>query len=120
MAGLAVSLFTAAFPSCSQWVLRSGHLDAATNGCSRQTEYWRGAGYDALPGIPNGASSVSQTWTPPAELPNGTATSVFTRVDASMAPSSVETGRCKVEVTANWNGTGSDKGSVSIVGVITR
>jgi hypothetical protein len=120
VAGLAIMLFTAAFPSCSQWVLRSGHVDAATNGCSKQTEYWRGLGYAALPVIPEGDTTVTETWTPPTELPHAGAKTVFTRVDDSLNPSLVDTGRCKVETTATWTGTGSDRGSVTIVGVITR
>jgi hypothetical protein len=119
VAGLAIMLFTAAFPSCSQWVLRSGHVDAATNGCSKQTEYWRGIGYGGLP-TSGGAASVEQTWTPPSELPNATAKTKFTLVDASLSPSAVDMGRCKVEATVTWVGTGSDKGSVTLVGVITR
>jgi Tfp pilus assembly protein PilE len=119
VAGMAIMLFTAAFPSCSQWVLRSGHVDAATNGCSKQTEYWRGIGYAGLP-TSGGAAIVTQTWTPPVELPNATAKTVFTLVDASMSPSNVDTGRCKVEATVTWAGAGSDKGSVTLVGVITR
>ena len=119
VAGLAIMLFTAAFPSCSQWVLRSGHVDAATNGCSKQTEYWRGLGYDALP-TSGGAATVTQTWTPPVELPNATAKTVFTLVDGSMNPTNVDSGRCKIEVSTRWVGTGADHGTVTLVGVITR
>lgn len=120
VAGLAVTMFTAAFPSCSQWVLRSGHLDAATNGCARQAEYWRGVGYNAITAIPPGESTATQTWTPPSELPNATAQTVFTYLDSSMSPTTVSQGRCKVEVTVTWTGNGGDKGSVSVVGVVTR
>ena len=120
VAGLAIMLFSAAFPSCSQWVLRNGHVDAATNGCSRQTEYWRGIGYEGLPPIPTGQTTLTQTWTPPTELPQATAKTVFTNVDETLNPSLLETGRCKVEVTATWVGRGSDYGSVTVVGVITR
>jgi prepilin-type N-terminal cleavage/methylation domain-containing protein len=118
--GFAIIVFGASFPATSQAISRSRNTDLASDACQQQLEFWRNVGYSSLPAIPGGQSSVTQSFTPPADLQQGAGTITFTRVDANFAVSTANTGRVRVDVTVSWDGRGVDQGSVTLTTLILQ
>ncbi|MBM3459754.1 MAG: hypothetical protein FJX77_14630 [Armatimonadetes bacterium] len=115
---VAVTMFAASFPATSQSILRDRHRDVAASACVKQLEYWRGVGYSSLPAMTS--STLSQSFTVPTDLLNGTGTVTFTRVDDSLTATSTETGKRKVEATVTWTGQGKDRGTVALTSLLVQ
>jgi Tfp pilus assembly protein PilV len=106
--------------SSYQAVARSQHLELATQIAHEELEVCRQAGYAGLPTIPTGRKSVTSDLATPTTLPDATAKVVYTRVDASLNPSTTATGRRRVDVTVTWDGSGNDRGSVTLTTLMTQ
>lgn len=104
--GFAAMIFGAACPMTSQVILRGRNTDLASDACQKRLEFWRNVGYASLPAIPTGASSVSQSFTPPSDLVNAAGTVTFTRIDGSWAVTTADTGRVRVDAVITWGGSG--------------
>jgi prepilin-type N-terminal cleavage/methylation domain-containing protein len=118
--GLAIAVFAASFPAAGQSIYRSRHMDIAGNSCNQQIEFWRNVGYGSMPAFPQGASKVTQTFTPSTELPGATGTVSFTRVDDTFAATTADTGQVRIEVAVSWSGSGNDRGTVSVTSLLVQ
>jgi type II secretory pathway pseudopilin PulG len=117
---LATGIFTACFVPASQAMARAKHMDMATDACAHQIEFYRDVGYASLPAIASGQSTTSVSFTPNSELPAGTGTVTFTRVDDNFAETTASTGRVRVDATVNWAGIGRDRGSYTLSTLIAE
>jgi hypothetical protein len=118
--GLAIAVFSASFPAAGQSLYRSRHMDIAGNVCNQQLEFWRNVGYGSAPAIPQGSTSVKQSFSPSAELPGGAGTVTFTRVDDSFNATTADTGQLRVEVSVSWNGSGNNRGTVNVTSLLVQ
>ena len=117
---LLVAGFTAAYPYTAQSILRAKHMDLAVNACQVQLEYWRDAGYAALPAIPSGSSYVETSFTAPSELSQATGTTRFTYLDDNLAVTTTDDSRKRVDATITWTGNGLDRGTVTLSTLVTN
>jgi prepilin-type N-terminal cleavage/methylation domain-containing protein len=117
---LAVAVFGAAFPSASQAISRSKHIDMASDECQKQLDFYRQVGFNSLPDIPSGASSLKQAFTPTPELPGAEGVIVFTWLDGNYAATTTPSKRVRVDATVTWSGVSSDKGSVTLTTLIVE
>lgn len=113
---LAVGVFGAAFPTATQAIARSKHIDMASDACQKQLDFYRQVGETSmkLSVLPAGRRSTAVAFTPNSELPNATGSVTVTRVDASYAATTVESGRMRVDATVTWSGVGRDYGTVTL------
>jgi type II secretory pathway pseudopilin PulG len=116
----AAMVFGAASPMTSRVLLRGRNSDLSVDACQKQLELWRNVGYNSLPAIPSGASSLTRSFTPPAELAQGTGTVIFTRVDPTWTETTVDTGRVRVDVIITWGGTALRGGRTVLTSLIRR
>jgi len=119
-----ISLFTSAllplFISSDRIVRTAQNREAATQAGREVLEEWRQKGFDGLPSIPVGQSSVKVEFTPPANLPRATGTLTVTRVATDFNPSTSETEYRQVKATITWQGARSDRGVVDQVTLIVK
>ncbi len=119
-----ISLFTSAllplFISSDRIVRTAQNREAATQAGHEILEEWRQKGFDGLPPIPVGNSSVKVAFNPPSNLPKATGTLTVTRVDSDFAPSTFETDYRQVKATITWQGARSDRGIVDQVTLIVK
>jgi prepilin-type N-terminal cleavage/methylation domain-containing protein len=118
--GFAVSIFGASFPACGRALSRSRHTDIASDACQQQLELYRQVGYDSLPAIPAGSSSLKVQFAAPAGLPGATGAVTFTRLDSSFSATTQDTGRVRADAGVAWTGTGSDRGAITVTSLIAQ
>jgi len=113
---LAVGVFGAAFPSATQAIARSKHIDMASDACQKQLDFYRQVGETSieLNHLPANTSQATVAFTPNAELPGATGSVVFRRVDTNYVETTTDTGRLRVDATVTWSGVGSDRGTVKL------
>ena len=111
--GMAIAIFSASFPAAGQSLYRSRHTDIASDACQQQLDFWRNVGYGSVPAFANGASKVKQSFTTPSELPGGSASITFVRVNSDYGETTADTGRLRVDATVSWAGSGNDRGAVT-------
>lgn len=117
---LGVALFGAFFPNVSRSLNKAQKRDLAADLCLRQIEFWRTGGYNALPPVPSGKTSVTVSFTTPSTLPASTGTITFTRVDQNLVATTTDTGRVRADVIVRWTTSASDTGEVRVASIITR
>jgi prepilin-type N-terminal cleavage/methylation domain-containing protein len=117
---MGVMIFATAFPGANQLILRTRHEDTATAACQSQLELYRGVGYASLPAIASGASQASESFAVPSQLTGGAGQVTFTRVDAGFNPTTLASGRVRVEATATWFRSARDRGSVKLTTLIVE
>jgi prepilin-type N-terminal cleavage/methylation domain-containing protein len=118
----AVGIFGAVFPSASQAISRSKHIDMASDECQKQLDKYRQIGETAieLSYMPSGTSRYSMSFTPSSELPGATGSLVFRRVDTSYVETTSDTGRMRVDVSVSWRGVGRDRGTIGFTSLIVE
>jgi type II secretory pathway pseudopilin PulG len=114
---------TPGFMQSELTVDRSRNMEIATQAAQAQLDTWREQSYAALPTLPSGVASLTQSFTPPAALPHGTGQTVLTRLNGSLVPVTTEpagseAGRRRIAVTVSWDAGGSDRGSVTLTSLM--
>jgi len=118
--GFAAMVFGAACPMTSQVLVRGRNTDLASDACQKQLELWRNVGYNSLPAIPAGASSLSRSFTPPSDLVGASGTVIFTRIDSTWADTTADTGRVRVDAMVIWGTAGIRGGRIVMTSLLRR
>ena len=119
---LAVGVFGTAFPSAGQAIARSRHIDMASDAAQKRLDFYRQVGETSieLDHLPAGTSRATIEFNPGDELPGGSASVTFRRVDANYAETTADTGRLRADVVVRWAGVGSDRGEISLSTLIVE
>jgi Tfp pilus assembly protein PilX len=99
---------------------RSMDTEFATQAARRQLDLLRDGGFDGLPALSTGQSSRTLSFTPDGGPAGATGQVTLTCVDDSLAATTTETERRRIDVRITWTGTSSGQQSVTLTTLIAK